>query len=364
MKLLFVAAFLASGAAAQIVDTSRISGIVQDSSGARVAAASISVRSETTGSVVALLSSNEGAYATPPVPPGDYELKVEANGFSPLIQHLHLEVAQHASRDFTLNVGAANEALEVKGVPPILEADSSALSNERTETAVRNLPLNTRNFAELMGLTAGVINVHTQLTGVLPLAAERGDTSYSVNGLRAEENHFLIDGISNNDNHVGLGLILYPPMDAVQEFRMETSAADARYGHGGGGTVNLVIKSGTAKYHGEVFEFLRNSDLDARNFFDNSKPGFRMNEFGATFEDRCAPAKIRGPSSSPIMRAIAPTRPLLTSRPYPPRPCAAVISRECRNGSTIRHLRRRCRTVDSRDLHSPAISFPPLLWIQ
>jgi hypothetical protein len=283
MKLLFLTAFIASGAAAQIVDTARISGIVQDSSGARIARARISVRSETTGSVATLLSSSEGAYVTPPLPPGNYELSIEAIGFSPLIGHIHLEVAQHASRDFILNVGAANETIDVKGARPLLEAQSSTLSNERTETAVQNLPLNTRNFAELMGLTAGVINVHTQLTGVLPLAAERGDTSYSVNGLRAEENHFLIDGISNNDNHVGLGLILYPPIDAVQEFRMETSAADARYGHGGGGTVNLVIKSGTSRYHGDVFEFLRNSNLDARNFFDNSKPGFRMNQFGATF---------------------------------------------------------------------------------
>lgn len=291
MKFLFLTALLASGAAAQIVDTGRISGIVQDSSGARIASAKISVRSETTGSAIALLSSNEGAYVTPPLPPGDYELKVGAIGFSPLILHVHLEVAQHASVPVTLNVGAASEALEVKGAAPLLEAESSTLSNERTETAVKNLPLNGRNFAELMGLTAGVINVHTQLTGILPLAAERGDTSYSVNGLRAEENHFLIDGISNNDNHVGLGLIVYPPMDAVQEFRMETSVADARYGHGGGGTVNLIVKSGTSRYHGEVFEFLRNSDLDARNFFDKSRPGFRMNQFGATFGGPVRPGK-------------------------------------------------------------------------
>ena len=121
---------------------------------------------------------------------------------------------------------------------PLVDAESSTLSNERTGSAIRNLPLNGRNFTELMGLTAGVVNTHTQLTGLLPLAAARGEASYSVNGLRAEENQFLIDGISNNENHVGLGVVMYPPIDAVQEFRMETSAADARYGHGGGGTVN------------------------------------------------------------------------------------------------------------------------------
>src|SRR5262249_24401824 len=212
-----------------------------------------------------------------------YELRVEAVGFSPLVRHVHLEVAQSASVELIVQVGTAHETIEVKGASPLLDAESSTLSNQRTESAIRNLPLNGRNFTALMGLTAGVINTHTQLTCLLPLAAARGETSYSVNGLRSEENQFLIDGISNNENHVGLGVVMYPPIDAVQEFRMETSAADARYGHGGAGTVNLVIKSGTRKYHGDLFEFARNSALDARNFFDQLKPAFRMNQFGGTF---------------------------------------------------------------------------------
>jgi hypothetical protein len=281
--LFLLAATWISSAPAQIVDTARISGIVQDSFNARIASAKIQVRSKTTAATLSLLTSNEGVYFTPPIPPGDYDLRVEAKGFASVIKHIYLEVAQHLTLDLTLKLGETNETIEVKGVIPLLESQSGALSNERTETAVKNLPLNGRNFAELMGLTAGVINVHTQLTGILPLAAERGDTSYSVNGLRAEENQFLIDGINNNENHVGLSVVLFPPIDAVQEFRMETSAADARYGHGGGGTVNLVFKSGTSRYHGDVFEFLRNSGLDARNFFDRSKPGFHMNQFGATF---------------------------------------------------------------------------------
>jgi hypothetical protein len=283
MKPLFVAVLCAVGTAAQIVDTARISGTVRDPSGARIAAAKISVRSETTEWALSLLSSNEGGYITPPLPPGDYELKVEANRFSPLIQHVHLEVAQRESIDVTLKLGKANEAIEVKGAATLLEAESSTLSNERAETAVKNLPLNGRNFAKLMGLTAGVMDVNTQLTGFLPLASSRGETNYSVNGLRSEENHFLVDGIGNNADNGGLGIVIYPPIDAVQEFRMETSVADARFGHGGGGTINLVFKSGSSKYHGSVFEFLRNSDLDARNFFDKRKPVFRMNQFGGTF---------------------------------------------------------------------------------
>jgi hypothetical protein len=282
---------LLSSAAAQIVDVARISGLVQDSTGARIPAAKISVRSQSTEWTLSVITSIEGVYVTPPLAPGDYELKVEAKGFAQLIRQIHVEVAQHLSVDVALNLGAANETIEVRAAAPLLESESTTLSNERSEKDVRNLPLNGRNFAELMGLTAGVMNVHTQLTGILPLAAERGESSYSVNGLRAEENHFLIDGISNNENHVGLSMVLLPPIDAVQEFRMETSAADARYGHGGGGTVNLVIKSGTSRYHGDIFEFIRNSSLDGRNFFDRSKPAFRLNQFGATFGGPVRPGK-------------------------------------------------------------------------
>jgi hypothetical protein len=160
-----------------------------------------------------------------PASPGDYELRVEAVGFSPLVRHIHLEVTKSALVELTLKIGPANETVEVEGGPPLVDAESSTLSNERAGSAIRNLPLNGRNFTELMGLTAGVVNTHTQLTGLLPLAAARGEASYSVNGLRAEENQFLIDGISDNENHVGLGVVMYPPIDAVQEFRMETSAA-------------------------------------------------------------------------------------------------------------------------------------------
>ena len=281
MRFGVIAALLVSISAAQIVDTARISGTVRDASGARIALAKISVRSETTEAAVAILSSNDGSYVSPPLPPGDYEVRMEASGFSPLVRHIRLEVAQRAPLDAVLSVGAASETLEVRAVSPLLEAESSTLSNERSETAVKNLPLNGRNFAELMGLTAGVVDVNTQLTGLLPLASSRGETNYSVNGLRAGENHFLVDGIGNNINHGVLGIVIYPPIDAVQEFRMETSVADARFGYGAA-TVNLVFKSGSSRYHGDGFEFLRNSDLDARNFFDKLKPVFRMNQFGGT----------------------------------------------------------------------------------
>src|SRR5438067_3463061 len=122
------------------------------------------------------------------------------------------------------------------------------------------------------------------MAGFIPYAQQRGPTAYAINGQRMTDNRFLLDGIGDNENHNGLGVVIFPPIDAVEEFREQTTDADARYGRAAGGVINLVFKSGTNHFHGEVFEFLRNSALDAKNYFDSGvKPPFRMNTFGATF---------------------------------------------------------------------------------
>jgi hypothetical protein len=266
---------------AQTVDTGRISGVVRDSSGAVVAAAVITVQNQSTGWSEKLASDAEGRFVSPPLPAAEYDVEVQAPGFAKVVEHLHLEVAQRAVLEIGLSPGDVKESVTVEAEAALLDAESSTLSNLRTEAAVQNLPMNGRNFAELMGLAPGVVPAQSQLSGAPPLTQARGETGYSVNGLRMEDNHFLLDGISDNENHNGLGIILFPPMDAVEQFREETSVPDARYGRGGG-TVNLIFKSGTEHFHGDVFEYLRNSDLDAKNFFDKSKPSFRLNQFGAT----------------------------------------------------------------------------------
>lgn len=207
---------------------------------------------------------------------------MKAPGFETVVQPVRLEVAQRKEIDVVLAPGKTTQVINVQASTLQLDTQNSTLSNLRTETAVKNLPLNSRNFAQLMGLAAGVAPAQSEITGTVALSAARGSTSYSVNGLRLEENHYLLDGISDNENHNGLGIVLFPPLDAVEEFREETSVPDARFGRGGGGTVNLIFKSGTNQFHGDLFEFLRNSDLDARNFFDKSRPGFKMNQFGGT----------------------------------------------------------------------------------
>jgi hypothetical protein len=269
---------------AQIVETGTITGVIRDSSGGTIAHAQVRIRNVATAVLTDTETDSDGIYVSPPLKPGDYLIEFGATGFGRVQEQVRLEVGQRAAADATLQVGnAASQVVTVEASNPLLETETSTVSNLRTEEAVKDLPLNGRNFAELVGLGAGVVPAQTQIVSI-PYTQQRGPTSYAFNGLRYQENRLLLDGIGDNENHNGLAVVIFPPIDAIQEFSEETSDADARYGRGNAGTINLVFKSGSSQYHGEVFEFLRNSALDARNFFDTAgKPPFRMNEFGGTF---------------------------------------------------------------------------------
>jgi hypothetical protein len=224
---------------------------------------------------------------------GQYSFEVSVPGFDRVTKRVDVSVAQRLSLDFDLQVASAAQAVDVQANAAALqtESETSTLSNLRNETEVRSLPLNGRNFAQLMGLAAGVMPAQSEMTGNNPIIVKRGVTAYAMNGSRLEENQFLIEGIYDNDNHNGLGILLFPPLDAIEEFREETSVGDARFGRGGGGTTNIIFKSGTNQFHGDIFEFFRNSALDARNFFDKRIPEFRMNQFGGTLGGPLVPGK-------------------------------------------------------------------------
>jgi outer membrane receptor protein involved in Fe transport len=269
---------------AQIVETGTITGVVRDNSSAVIAKAQVNIRNQATGLTSSTVTDSQGIYVSPPLDPGDYIVEFDAPGFGKVQEHVRLEVGQRAAADAVLAVGnAGTQTVTVEATNELLESETSTVSNLRTEEAVKDLPLNGRNFAELLGLGAGVVPAQTQIVSI-PYTQQRGPSSYAFNGLRFQENRLLLDGIGDNENHNGLAVVIFPPIDAVQEFSEETTDADARYGRGNAGTINLIYKSGTNHYHGELFEFLRNSALDAKNYFDTAaKPGFRMNEFGATF---------------------------------------------------------------------------------
>jgi hypothetical protein len=287
LRLLAVVLFvpIASTLPAQIVETGIITGIVKDNTGAVIPSAHVSLQNAGTGLTTNTTTDSQGIYVSPPLHPGDYKVVVEAPGFSNVEEQVRLEVGQRISADAALAIGTAAETIEVQTNSELLETESSSVSNLRSEEAVKDLPLNGRNFTELFGLGAGVIPTQTQLTSI-PYTQQRGPSYYAINGSRPQENRMLLDGIGDNENHNSQAAI-FPPIDAIQEFSEESNDADARYGRGNGGTVNVLYKSGTDKYHGDVFEFFRNTALNARNYFDTTASGptppLRQNEFGITF---------------------------------------------------------------------------------
>jgi Carboxypeptidase regulatory-like domain len=267
------------------VDTGVISGTVTDASGAVVPGASVIVRNTGTNQVQDLKTGPQGLFVSLPLYPGEYSVEVSKQGFKKSVQQVRLSVSQRIALNFALAVGATTQVVTVRSSLVELQTEKSTLSSLQSATNIGNLPLNGPNFAQLMGLAAGVMPAQTQTGaegGGVPITMKRAVTGYSVNGLRLEENSFLVDGILDNENHNGLGILIFPPPDAIEEFREENSVADAQFGRGGGGTVNLTYKSGTQHYHGDLYEFVRNSGLDARNFFDATIPEFRRNQFGGS----------------------------------------------------------------------------------
>jgi hypothetical protein len=273
---------------AQIVETGIITGVVKDNSGAVIPNAPVIVRNAGTGLSSNISTDAQGIFVSPPLNPGNYTVAIDVPGFRKVVESVRLEVGQRVAADATLTVGTNAETVEVQASGELLETESSSVSNLRTEEAVKDLPLNGRNFNELFSLGAGVIPTTTQSVSI-PYTQQRGPSYFAINGSRPQENRTLLDGIGDQENHNSMTAV-FPPIDAIQEFSEETQDADARYGRGNGGTINAVIKSGTEHYHGEVFEFLRNTALDARNDFNIATPGptgqkaaLRQNEFGATF---------------------------------------------------------------------------------
>jgi hypothetical protein len=267
---------------AQIVETGIITGVVKDNTGAAIANAHVEIKNTDTGISTNTVTAAQGIFVSPPLHPGNYNVVLEAPGFKKEVEHVRLEVGQRVSADASLSIGAATETVEVQASGQLLETDSSSIGNLRTEQAVKDLPLEGRNFAGLIGLGAGAVPAYVQITSV-PYTMQRGPSSFAFNGLRYQENRLLLDGIGDNDNHNGLSVVVFPPIEAIQEFSEDIADADARYGRGNGGTINLLFKSGTDHYHGDVFEFFRNTALNARNYFvTGPKNPLRENQFGAT----------------------------------------------------------------------------------
>jgi hypothetical protein len=261
-------------------DTGSIVGTVSDSTGAVIPGAKITVAEVDKGTKFVTSTDSAGNYVASPVAVGRYKVVVERQGFKTAVAGpVDLDVQQRAAVNIVLQVGQITQEIQVTGAAPLLETATSDRGQVVNNRQVVNLPLNGRNFAQLALLTAGT-------TPSEPGARDETGYGFSANGGRSLQNNFLLDGIDNNSNLTDLlnetNYVIQPSVDAIQEFKVQTNAYSAEFGRGNGAIINATIKSGTNSLHGDVYDFLRNDALDARNFFDQNRPEYRQNQFGFT----------------------------------------------------------------------------------
>ncbi|MBI2817180.1 MAG: TonB-dependent receptor [Acidobacteria bacterium] len=273
------------------VTTGTISGAVHDSSGGAIPSAQVVILNESTGISRTLQADAAGRYSAPSLNPGRYRVSASLQGFQTgLRSGIQLTVGREAIVDFELQVGQVTERIEVTGEAPLVQTTGSAVSYLVDDRTIRELPLNGRDITQLILLNPGVM-LNSQGRGG---SAENGFAQrLSVSGMRGEDNSYLLDGsyIAEYMRHVPAGPTgALTGVETVQEFQILTSTFSAQYGRAIGGVFNAITKSGTNQWHGGAYEFLRNSALDARNFFDRKSspsaprlPPFRRNHFGATF---------------------------------------------------------------------------------
>ena len=261
----------------------QISGVITDSSGARLPGANVTIVNEDTGISRSVDTNTDGFYSVPLLQPGKYMITAKGAGFATQIRTgVTLEVGAHDVLNLTLQVGQMTQTVEVTAEAPTVELASSSISAVVNSTTVRELPLNGRSWTDLATLQPGISLIQTQ-----PVQNEnRGyGAQLAISGARPQQNNYRLDGVSLNDySNGGPGSVLGGNLgvDAIQEFSVLTSNYPAEYGKSSGGVVNAVTRPGTNEFHGSVYEFIRNSALDAPNYFDTSIPPFKRNQFGAS----------------------------------------------------------------------------------
>lgn len=268
------------------VDTGSILGTVRDTTNAVIPDATITLKNDDTGQVQITRTSATGEYSYAPVRIGHYSVSAQYKGFE-RVDHLHVtvDVQQHVVVNFQLPPGQMTETVAVTGEPPALQTQDASVGQVINQRTVNDLPLNGRNFTFLAQLAAGVTQGQQDTRGL------GASGSFAANGTRPAQNDYLLDGIDNNSNLVdflnGTAFVVRPPIDAIQEFKIQTNDYSAEFGRAAGAVLNATIKSGTNEFHGNAWEFLRNDKLDAANFFENSggipKGEYRQNQFGFTF---------------------------------------------------------------------------------
>jgi Carboxypeptidase regulatory-like domain/TonB dependent receptor/TonB-dependent Receptor Plug Domain len=284
---------LPSSARAQTVAVSDVSGTVTDQSGAAVPNAKVQMIEVDKQQSHATITDAAGHYTLPSLPVGPYKLEVQAPGFSSYAQTgIELQVASNVTLNVAMKVGSVNETVEVTANAAMVETKENSITQVVDEKRIVELPLNGRNLTQLLTLTGGGTTAPAgDLTGSKNIQGSNGSGTFAVAGSQANGVSYLLDGGDNNDAFSNVNLPI-PFPDAVEEFSVQTSAMPAQYGLHPGGVVNIVTKSGSNGFHGDVFDFLRNYKLNARQKATPARDSLKRNQFGGVAGGRIIKDKL------------------------------------------------------------------------
>src|SRR3954469_6859139 len=283
-----VVALMVSGLAALLqaqVDTGSITGTITDPSGAVVSGAKVTLFNQGTGASLTTTTTSDGGYKFSPVRVGTYKLDATSQGFQTTTQTgVVVNIGSNVALNFSLKPGSQTETIEVTSSAPVLQNQDASVGQVVEQREVNNLPLNGRNFTFLAQLVQGVNSPQSDTRG------NAASGAFSANGFRPAQNNYMLDGIDNNSDTVdflnGTNYVVLPPVDAIQEFRVQTTDFSAEYGRSSAAVLNATIKSGTNQFHGAAWEFFRNDKLDAADWFENfhniKKGELRQNQFGVS----------------------------------------------------------------------------------
>ncbi|MGD0443975.1 MAG: carboxypeptidase regulatory-like domain-containing protein [Edaphobacter sp.] len=267
-----------------------ISGVVADQSGAVVSAAKLKLVDTAQQAAYQAVSDKQGLYSFPNLPVGHYDLTVEANGFAPQRKtNLTVDTASAIREDITLAIGSQSDTMTVTTDAGVqVETAATNLGEVVSGDQMAALPLNGRSYTDLLAIQPGVAPISTLLpssvimagvTGSIDPSGDLNPGNLSINGQRESANGFLVNGIDVQE-HMNGGTSIIPDLDSIEQFRVLTTNFDPEYGNYNGGIVTVISKSGTSRFHGRAFEFFRNTNLDARGYFDPTRSAFNQNQFG------------------------------------------------------------------------------------
>ena len=265
-----------------------ISGSVTDTTSSAIPQATIRITNTETGAARTVITDDAGRYEAPLLPVGSYEVTAFKGGFNTARRNISLVLGQRASIDLTLSVAEVRQTIQVEATATAVQLTTSDVSGLVNERQVKDLPLNGRSYDQLLTLNPGVVNYTSQRAGGVGTNNSVVGNMFSASGRRPQENLYILNGVEftsaseiNNTPGGASGQLL--GVEAVREFEVVTGTYGAEYGKRPGGQVNIVAASGSNQLHGSAYDFLRNSALDARNFFDQAKtPQFQRNVFGGS----------------------------------------------------------------------------------